>query len=153
MTPFFLAGTAFSRATLSGLPHPAGSRPSPAHVPSRIAAGCLCFPPGQRATAPSNEPRPIDAAATPLNSFDKCPILAPRDLHGCQERHDFVASPVRNHDVLNQANDIVVEFGNARRRRRRVGSQRPGSMRIGLPGERMVYNRRIPTAPFRSLFP
>src|SRR5262245_34086574 len=103
MTPFFLAGTALFRATLSELPHLAGPRTGPAHVPSLIVAGCLCLLPGQRATPPSNEPRPIEAAATRLNAFDTCPILAPRGLHGCPERHDFVAIPARNHDVLNQA--------------------------------------------------
>jgi hypothetical protein len=193
MTPFFLAGTAFLRATLPELPHLAGSRTSPVRVPSLITVGCLCFPPGQRAAARSNEPRPIEAAATLLNSFDKCPVLAPGDLHGCQELHDFIASSVRNHDIPNQANDVV-GFGNALcqdiaerhgpgkevslaqlsqarssptnqivfdppvsehffKPVREVKSQRSGSMFIGLPSKRMAYNLRIPTAPFRSLFP
>ena len=60
MTPFFLAGTAFFRATLLELPHLAGSRTSPARLPPLITVGCLCFLPGQRATARSNEPLPID---------------------------------------------------------------------------------------------
>jgi len=194
MTPFFLASTTFLRPTISELPHPAGSRTSSAPVPSLIAVGRLCFLPTQRATARLNEPRPINAAATLLTSFDKCPILALRDLHGCQESHDFIASLVRNQDVPNHANDTVVGFGNAPRKDiadrhvsgkevslagrsqacsnptnqivfdspvsehffkavRGVKSQRPGSMFIGLPSKRMAYNLRIPTAPFRSLFP
>src|SRR5262249_38764158 len=51
MTPFFLAGTAFRRATLPGLPHLAGSRTSPARALSLVTAGCLCFPPGRGAAA------------------------------------------------------------------------------------------------------
>jgi hypothetical protein len=100
MTPFFLAVTAFLRATLPELPQLAGSRTSPARVLSLITVGCLCFLPGPRATARSDEPRPINAAATLLNSFGKCPVLA-----------------------------------------------------FGLPSKRMVYSLRIPTTPFRSLFP
>src|SRR5262245_44370779 len=84
MTPFFLAGTAFLRTTPSELPHLAGSRTSPVRVLSLITVG-WCFLPGQRATARPNEPPPIGAVATPLNSFDECLTLAPRDLHGCQE--------------------------------------------------------------------
>jgi len=177
MAPFFLAGTAFLRLTLPGLPHPAGSRTSPARVPSLITVGCLGFPPDQRATARS----------------DECPVRAPGDLHGSQEFHDFIASSVRNHDIPNQA-DEVVGFGNALcqdiaerhvpgkevslarlsqarssptdqivfdppvsehffKAVREGKSQRPGSTFIGLLSKRMVYNLRIPTAPFRSLFP
>src|SRR5262245_51204303 len=96
MTHFFLAGTAFLRATLPHLPHLAGSRTSSARAPSVITVGCLCFPPCQRAAARSNEPRQIDAAATPLSSS-----------------HDFIAPLVRSHDVPDQADDLVAGFGNA----------------------------------------
>src|SRR5262249_22944500 len=121
------------------------------------------------------------------------PVRAPGDLHGCQEFHDFIASSVRNHDIPNQA-DEVVGFGNALcqdiaerhvpgkevslarlsqarssptdqivfdppvsehffKPAREGKSQRPGSTFIGLPSNRMAYNLRTPTAPFRSLLP
>jgi hypothetical protein len=68
---------------------------------------------GQSSPASSRAPRPLDATEAMLRAFDKYPIVALGDLHGCQELYDFITSLVRNPSFPNKANDIVVEFGNA----------------------------------------
>src|SRR5262245_21123090 len=84
MAQFFLAATLLFRAERSHLPRLAGVHTLRTSVLAPVTAGCLCFLPGQCATAQSNEPRPIDAVTSMLNTFDKNPIVALGDLHGRQ---------------------------------------------------------------------
>ncbi len=120
MSPFFLAATVFLPGKLSHLPHLAGSRPFRMRVLSPVTAGCLCFLPGQRTPAQSNEPRPIDAVATMLNAFDKDPIVALGDRAGRRSLSFIV-----------------------RRRRLRRDVRRPSKLMIHDPGIPQVSFRSL----------
>jgi hypothetical protein len=113
MSRFFLAAAVLLRVKPSDQPRLAESRTHPVRVLSLIALGCLGLLPVQPGNAQTNDPRPTDAVTTMLSAFDKYPIVALGDLHGCQELYDFIATLVRNPDFPNKVNDIVVEFGNA----------------------------------------
>ncbi|MCI0665422.1 MAG: hypothetical protein L0220_30550 [Acidobacteria bacterium] len=71
------------------------------------------FTTGQSYQTSTSDPRPVDGTEAIIKAFDKHPIVAIGDLHGCQELYDFITPLVRNPDFLNKVNDIVVEFGNA----------------------------------------
>ena len=77
------------------------------------AAFLFLFTTGQSSQTSTSDPRPIDGVEAIIKAFDKYPIVALGDLHGCQELYDFITPLVRNPDFLNKVNDIVIEFGNA----------------------------------------
>ena len=66
-----------------------------------------------RAIAEGAELKPTNAVPVILNAFDRYPIVALGDLHGCEEFWDFVTSLVRTPEFPNSVNDVGVEFGNA----------------------------------------
>jgi hypothetical protein len=66
-----------------------------------------------RLGAQSADPAPVDGVSAIVSAFDRYPIVALGDLHGCQELYDFIATLIRDADLPNKVNDIVVEFGNA----------------------------------------
>lgn len=66
------------------------------------------------AQVPSDSPQPVPATKAIIAAFERVPIVAIADLHGLQQNHDFIASLVRDPDLPNKINDIVVEFGNAK---------------------------------------
>jgi len=87
--------------------------------PSR-ALHCCCvvaflflFTTRQSSQTSSSDPRPVDGAEAIIKAFDKYPVVALGDLHGCQELYDFITPLVRNPEFVNKVNDIVIEFGNA----------------------------------------
>ena len=63
--------------------------------------------------AENAELKPTDAVPVILNAFDRYPIVALGDLHGCEEFWDFVTLLVQTPEFPNKLNDVVVEFGNA----------------------------------------
>src|SRR5262249_40064637 len=113
MSRFFLAASLLLLVKPSDRANLAGFRTYRVRVLSLIAVGCLGLLPVQRAPAQPNDPQPVDAVTTMLSAFDKYPIVALGDLHGCQDLYDFIATLVRNPKFPNKVNDIVVEFGNA----------------------------------------
>ncbi len=66
-----------------------------------------------RVTAQGAELKPTNAVPVILNAFDRYPIVALGDLHGCEEFWDFVTSLVQTPEFPNKLNDVGVEFGNA----------------------------------------
>jgi len=69
--------------------------------------------PAQRVGVQSIDPRPVDGVNAIISAFDRNPIVALGDLHGCQELYDFITLLVRHPELPNKTNTIVIEFGNA----------------------------------------
>ena len=68
---------------------------------------------GARVRAQTDELKPTSAIPVILNAFDRYPIVALGDLHGCEEFWDFASSLLQTSDLPNRINDVGVEFGNA----------------------------------------
>ena len=62
-----------------------------------------------------NDPAPdADAAGALLRAFDRVPVVALGEAHGLLEEHAVIDAVLRHPDFPTKANDVVVEFGNAR---------------------------------------
>jgi hypothetical protein len=75
-----------------------------------VLSSCLV---GPRVNAQTDEPKPTNAIPVILNAFDRYPIVALGDLHGCEEFWDFATSLLQTPDLPNLIKDVGVEFGNA----------------------------------------
>ncbi len=113
MTQFFLAATMLPRVFLTNLPVRMLRRVCHCRLLSLVAAGCLSCSLIRCAAAQANNPRPVDAIPAIVEAFNRYPVVALGDLHGCQEFYDVITLLIRNPKLPNKVNDIVVEFGNA----------------------------------------
>ena len=59
------------------------------------------------------EPKPTNAIPMILGAFERYPIVALGDLHGCEEFWDFATSLLKTPELPDRINDVGVEFGNA----------------------------------------
>jgi len=78
-----------------------------------LVFGCRGRPLAQR-TSQLGEPQAVDGVTAIVDAFERYPIVALGDLHGCQEFYDFIDRLVRRPELADHVNDIIVEFGNAR---------------------------------------
>jgi hypothetical protein len=68
---------------------------------------------GERLAAQAAELKPTNAIPVILSAFERYPIVALGDLHGCEEFWDFATSLLQTPEFPNTLNDIGVEFGSA----------------------------------------
>jgi len=68
---------------------------------------------GQRLEAAETELKPTNAISVILSAFERYPIVALGDLHGCEEFWDFATSLLQTPALPDRINDVGVEFGNA----------------------------------------
>jgi len=68
---------------------------------------------GEKLEAQEAEPKATNAIPVILNAFERYPIVALGDLHGCEEFWDFATALLKTPELPNRINDIGVEFGNA----------------------------------------
>jgi hypothetical protein len=59
------------------------------------------------------EPVPANGTEALIRAFEKSRLVAVGETHQVQELHDFIGGLIRHPDFPSNANDIVVEWGNA----------------------------------------
>ncbi len=68
---------------------------------------------GERLDAQETELRATNAIPVILNAYDRYPIVALGDLHGCEEFWNFTTSLLQTPELSTRINDVGIEFGNA----------------------------------------
>jgi hypothetical protein len=88
----------------------------PRHAPrAGVALVLLALAACGQSTDPNPTDLPAQAGVEALvAAFDSVPLVALAEAHGLQQEHDFLVRLVRHPGFARKANDIVVEFGNAR---------------------------------------
>jgi hypothetical protein len=72
---------------------------------------------GSRSTAADADPVPRDGVDEILNAFTRVPLVAVGEIHGSALEHDFLRRLITDARFARLADDLVVEFGNARYQR------------------------------------
>jgi hypothetical protein len=70
-----------------------------------------------RSTAADSDPVPRDGVEEILSAFNRFPVVAVGEIHGSALEHDFLRRLITDARFARAANDLVVEFGNARYQR------------------------------------
>lgn len=102
------------RHTVSRKDGGAISRERPGSIGFVVAVAALALSlTGGRLKAQEAELKPTNAIPVILNAFERYPIVAIGDNHGCEEQWDFITSLLQSPEFPSRVNDVGVEFGNA----------------------------------------
>jgi hypothetical protein len=97
-------------AAVPGAPTSVGAALRPS-APAPSALGCVATGPSPSAGALAPE---RDAVGALVRAFRRHAVVAVGETHRIQEMHDFLTRLLRDPRLAGAADDIVVEFGNAR---------------------------------------